>query len=212
MPLTADFPGQYYPPSTIVSFFTDDYGLLQGNVRKLLKSKAVVSSKETPIPSKWEVPYSLLKIEKQSIQPEITLEEIEDFAYKNLLKYELLDWNFGFDLAQNRGGVCRYGRKEITLSVTYCLNASREEVLDTVLHEIAHAMVGPGHQHDNVWKKAALKIGCNGEVCHSVEHGLDKWEGFCPCGQQWRRKKLQKRVRNGTCPKCNAKITWKEII
>ena len=209
MPLTAEFPGQYYPPTTIVTFPTNK-GRMEGQVRKLNKGSARVTVSGDQ--SIWRVPYSILKIEKQTIQPEITLEEIEDFAYQKLMEYELLDWHFGFDLAQNRGGVCRYGRKEITLSVTYCLNASRDEVIDTVLHEIAHAMVGPGHQHDNVWRKAALKIGCNGEVCHSVDHGLDKWEGSCPCGQQWRRKKLQKRVRNGTCPKCKEKITWREII
>ena len=211
MPLTAEFPGQYYPPTTIVSFFTEDYGTIKGKVQKLNKYDAKVSSKDTPRPF-WKVPYSLLRIKKQTIQPKITLQEIEDFAYKKLVEHELLEWNFGFDLAQNRGGVCRFARKEITLSVTYCLKASREEVLDTVLHEIAHAMVGPGHHHDDVWKKAAFKIGCKGDVCHSVEHGLDKWEGHCPCGQEWRRKKLMTKVRNGTCPKCDAKITWKEII
>ena len=209
MPLTADFPGQYYPPSTIVSFPTEK-GTLEGEVRKLNKTNArvIVGSNKTI----WKVPYSILKIKKQSIQPEITLQEVEDFAYQKLMEYELLDWHFGFDLAQNRGGVCKSRSKVITLSVTYCLKASREEVLDTVLHEIAHAIVGPKHQHDKVWKEAALRIGCNGEVCHSVNHGLDKWEGSCPCGQTWKRKKLQKRVRNGTCPKCNAKITWQEII
>ena len=207
--LSSEFAGQSYPPSTIVSFPTNK-GKMQGEVRKLNKKDArvVVGYNQTI----WKVPYSILKIEKRTIQPQITLTEIEDFAYKKLREHGLLDWHFGFDLAQNRGGVCKYRSKVITLSVTYCCKASREEVLDTVLHEIAHAMVGPGHQHDNIWRKTALSIGCNGEVYHSINHGLDKWEGKCPCGQVWRRKKLMKKVRNGKCPKCNEKITWAQII
>lgn len=209
MLLDSRFIGQYYPPTTIVSFPTKK-GRMQGIVQKLNKQEARVTVESNK--SIWNVPYSIMEIEKETVRSQMTLNEIEDFAYKKLVEHELLNWNFGFDLAQNRGGICRFGRREITLSVTYCCNASREEIIDTVLHEIAHAMVGPGHQHDEVWRKTALSIGCNGEVCHSVNHGLDKWKGTCPCGQVWKRKKLMKKVRNGRCPKCDANITWEPII
>ena len=209
MLLDPSFPGQNYPPSTIVTFPTTK-GIMRGQVRKLNKDKArvAVGSNNTI----WKVPYSILNIKERSIVPEVTLEEIYDFACLKLKEFGLPDWKFGFDLAQNRGGVCRYGTKTISLSVTYCLNGSKEELLDTVLHEIAHAMVGPGHGHDFYWKQTAKQIGCKASICHTVKHGLDKWKGTCPCGQQWKRKKLLKRVRNGKCPKCMEPITWTEII
>ena len=34
-----------------------------------------------------------------------------------------------------------------------------EEVRDTILHEVAHALVGPGHGHDTVWKATAAQVG-----------------------------------------------------
>lgn len=33
---------------------------------------------------------------------------------------------------------------------------------NTVLHEIAHAMVGAKHHHDKAWRECAQRIGCNG--------------------------------------------------
>ena len=66
-------------------------------------------------------------------------------------------WKFGFDLAPVRGRVCRYTEKQTTLLVTYCSKASKAEIEDTILHKIAHAIVGPQHQHDAVWKAAAQR-------------------------------------------------------
>jgi len=34
---------------------------------------------------------------------------------------------------------------------------------NTVLHEIAHAIVGNEHYHDRVWKECAQRIGCTGD-------------------------------------------------
>ena len=80
------------------------------------------------------------------------------------------------------------------------------------MHEIAHAIAGYKASHGPDWKKWAIALGCKPEVYHSVRHGKDRWRGSCPCGQTWKRKKLQKRVRNGTCPDCEEKITWEAII
>ena len=34
---------------------------------------------------------------------------------------------------------------------------------NTVLHEIAHAIVGAEHHHDRVWRDCAQRIGCTGD-------------------------------------------------
>lgn len=208
MPLDPSFPGQYYPPTTIVSFPTKK-GEKIGEVQKLNKkyARVTVGSDETI----WKVPYGIMTVVCNKINPEITLQEIYDFAYDKLEQFDLDEWVFGFDLAQVRGGICRYTKKRITLSVTYCLTAPKEEVLDTVLHEIAHALAGYKAGHGKTWRGVAEIIGCSGEVYHTIKHGQDRWHGFCPCGKTWKRKKLQRRVRNGTCPSCNEKITWEAI-
>ena len=80
------------------------------------------------------------------------------------------DWTFGFDLSTTRGGVCRYADRRIDLSVSYRHRATRAEIEDTLLHEIAHALVGYAHHHDAVWQAAARAIGCTAERCHDVAH------------------------------------------
>ena len=44
-----------------------------------------------------------------------------------------------------------------------------DHVIDTLLHEIAHALVGHKHGHDAVWRRKALQIGCNGKRCYSED-------------------------------------------
>lgn len=41
-------------------------------------------------------------------------------------------------------------------------NLNNGKIKDTVLHEIAHAIVGNEHGHDGVWKECAQRIGSTG--------------------------------------------------
>ncbi len=119
-------------------------------------------------------------------------------------------WRARFDLAPSRAGVCDYRHKLICLSVSYCLRAPEDELRDTILHEIAHALVGPGHNHDRTWKLAALRIGCTAARCSEVEHTAGKWVGRCACSRPILRKRLSRRVRTeGRCPVCRQRILWK---
>lgn len=47
------------------------------------------------------------------------------------------EWKFAYDLAKRRCGVCRYTSREISLSLYYLGSASRKQVVDTILHELA---------------------------------------------------------------------------
>ena len=60
-------------------------------------------------------------------------------------------------------GIPNFREKLICLAVSYCMTAPEEELIDTVLHEVAHALVGPEHNHDRVWKLAAMRIGCTAD-------------------------------------------------
>lgn len=59
---------------------------------------------------------------------------------------------------------------------------------DTVLHEMAHILT-PGQGHNQNWKNVAVKIGCNGNRCHSLSlaQGYKKrrtlyYNVQCKCG------------------------------
>lgn len=65
--------------------------------------------------------------------------------------------------AKKVGGVCgRKGvRKYIRLSWGYMQAIDDLEFEDTVLHEIAHALVGIKEGHNYVWYRKAKEIGCS---------------------------------------------------
>ncbi len=82
-------------------------------------------------------------------------------------------WGFEFDNAVRRFGCCHYGgRKGYFISLSRKLVAINDEpqVLDTILHEIAHAMDFEERgdtDHGPNWRRIAIEIGCNGERCYT---------------------------------------------
>ena len=134
----ADFAGAEFPPETKVSFPTQAGNTLNGIVQRLFPKYARVATENGTL---WKVPYKLLEVREPAQMPAMSLAEIDTLGNHLLREHEVKSrlepgWQFGFDLAPKRGGICRYAEKQITLSVTYCLKASREEMVDTILHEM----------------------------------------------------------------------------
>ena len=209
--VTTDFAGAAYPPGTKVSFTTKTGSTLHGTVLRLLPRRAEVAAQQGTL---WKVPYGLLTVAELTQEPAMSLTEVAALGKQLIEEHEVksglkVGWQFAFDLAPARGGLCRYAEKQIVLSVTYCLKASKEEIVDTILHEIAHAIVGPKHGHDATWKAAARRIGGTAERCHYIQHTLPRWYGQCGCGQQWKRQRLSQRARTAKCQKCKENIEWK---
>lgn len=209
-PITADFPGAAYPVGSRVRFMRSG-GTITGAVATLKRRQALVHTNQ----GRWNVPYSLLELVERSAVGECSLAETEALA-NELIKHHKANsglgknWRFGFDLAPSRAGACKYDERRIDLSVSFCLRASRAVLIDTILHEVAHAIVGKAHNHDAVWTAKALEIGCTGERTHTVRHTSARWTGECSCGQRWFRQRLSRKVANGArCPKCQAEIRWR---
>jgi predicted SprT family Zn-dependent metalloprotease len=56
-------------------------------------------------------------------------------------------------------GRTNFMSREIEMQKDFVRNGTREEIKDTIMHEIAHALVGSNHNHDSTWKAMALKLG-----------------------------------------------------
>jgi predicted SprT family Zn-dependent metalloprotease len=126
-------------------------------------------------------------------------------------QHGLTDWALQFDNARVRAGICRYSARTIGLSKHFVAANTLERVRTTVLHELAHALVGPGHNHDRVWQAKCLAIGGDGRPRYDVASTVmpeKPWVGRCNCYQIWQRTRLTQRMRTATCAACNKPIRW----
>jgi predicted SprT family Zn-dependent metalloprotease len=94
--------------------------------------------------------------------------EAIEFAQELMIEYGLLGWRAKLDNAVRRYGACDYSRKLITLSNNLVQLNDERSVLDTTLHEIAHALAGPRAGHGPEWRRVAQAIGCSPERCYSL--------------------------------------------
>jgi predicted SprT family Zn-dependent metalloprotease len=119
-----------------------------------------------------------------------------------MAQHRLDGWTFRFDNARARFGACRYQRREISLSRHLTRLCSEAEVRNTLLHEIAHALVGRAHGHDEVWRRTALAIGSDGQrTDHGPEGAEGRWTGRCPAGHLVHRHRRPSRVMS--CSTCS---------
>ncbi|MGK5682691.1 SprT-like domain-containing protein [Actinoplanes sp. URMC 104] len=134
------------------------------------------------------------------------LTEARRLATALMQRHGLAGWQLVFDNARTRAGVCRFDRREIGLSRVLTGLYSAEQVTDTVLHEIAHALTGPGHGHDRVWRATARRIGCSGLRCVPADapKAEGAWVGTCPAGHRMTAHRRPVRVRS--CPSCSTRF------
>jgi len=141
----------------------------------------------------------------------MTLTDAKRLALDLIKAHGLRGWSFTFDRAVTRFGSCNERRRRITLSAKLTELNDAAAVRDTILHEIAHALVGIRAGHGPKWRKAALAIGCNGQRCYGdeVRAPTAKFIGTCPtCGYKLHRS----RRRRVSCGKCERRFNPRHLI
>ncbi len=79
---------------------------------------------------------------------------------ESLAKWELIGWKVKINNRLTRAlGRCCYTTKTIELQGRYVKDNTVEQVTDTILHEIAHALAGPRAGHGMEWKMWAVRVG-----------------------------------------------------
>jgi len=135
-------------------------------------------------------------------------------AHELMAEHGLLaqGWKFRLSTAQRQVGVCKYPnsrhRGYIEYS-THFLKADDHEIIDTILHEIAHALAGHAAGHNYLWKMYARQVGARPETCVTSSHAAastvkPNFTIKCPeCGWSTTRQRVKRHlIGHMLCPRC----------
>ncbi|HEY3787264.1 MAG TPA: SprT-like domain-containing protein [Urbifossiella sp.] len=136
------------------------------------------------------------------------LKELQEIVVREFAKHGLAGWTFRFSDTKRRLGVCKYRSKRIEIAEYYARNNPAASVMDTLLHEIAHALAGPSAKHGPVWKSVALRIGATPHACDDsidtvVEPG--DWQSTCPACKKTHHQYRRPKSLTGYRCKCPAR-------
>jgi predicted SprT family Zn-dependent metalloprotease len=106
------------------------------------------------------------------------LQEIESFATELIHEY-LPHFRFEWMNKKRVIGDCSSYKQRIRLSKHFVEYLPEDKILDTILHEISHGIVGTKNGHNHVWKKKCIEIGAKPERCKTVEIVGHKYEANC---------------------------------
>ena len=161
-----------------VQFSATNGAKLTGIVEKLNPKRANVRcSADT-----WVVPYAGLEHTCASTAEDRRLRatrllEFAAQARELMDRHGLEDWTLRFNSARKLLGQCRPQQRHILLSRAHAVNGPIEQVTDTILHEIAHALAGPAAGHGPSWKAIAVRLGAAPKSCapesEQARHGRE---------------------------------------
>lgn len=126
-----------------------------------------------------------------------------------------LGYSFAWDRAVTRHGACNWKTRTISLSLPVTLRADECVVIDTILHEIAHATAFHHYgdrTHGPAWRREARRLGI---VTPQATAGgpdtrgeLAPWVGTCPAGHVSPYRFFRKPRKRYSCSQCSR--VWSE--
>ncbi|HEY8747772.1 MAG TPA: SprT-like domain-containing protein [Tepidisphaeraceae bacterium] len=161
-------------------------------------------------------PYVTFGYRTNCPEDELHLDDAKAMAVQLMGLHGLWGWTFRFDHARRRFGCCRYRAKAISLSRWLVLLNTPDQVRDTLLHEIAHALT-PGDGHGAKWKRKCAEIGAKPVRCYSDKHvrspvaAAPKYRLGCQACQWWvdRRRLTNSRY---VCRRCLKPLIYQERV
>jgi predicted SprT family Zn-dependent metalloprotease len=143
----------------------------------------------------------------------MNLHEAGHLARSLIAQHGLTDWRFSFDHARRRFGKCDYTHKCITLSRPLTFLNGIDEVRDTILHEIAHALC-PKDGHGARWRATCRRIGAKPARCYTDSSVISPprrpapYQFGCPRCNWWvERRRLSRR--KYLCKLCRGKVEFR---
>lgn len=89
------------------------------------------------------------------------------------------EWRAQVSRGRRTIGMCDYRAKTVYLSKYHLDHDSDSDILDTIYHEVAHAL-NPYDGHGYKWQKTAKRLGGSGKQYHHLGKTYpSKWETIC---------------------------------
>lgn len=137
--------------------------------------------------------------------------DAQQMCDKKLQEYGLYQkgWRTVFTKSEQYIGRCWQDAKRIELSLIHLNSRSEADLFDTILHEIAHALVGPDKGHGEEWKSKCIEIGLSNPTQCGLGVNSDNGRAIQPSETKPKRQfhRLDK-----TCPTCGKKAVEKSSI
>lgn len=131
-------------------------------------------------------------------------------------KFGMNKWKLCFNRTKKNLGICDHDQKIIFLSI-YLLKYNKYKIIkDIFLHELAHALIGYKHNHNEKWKRAAKLLGCS--ETEAIYQNPDliwilpEYIGECrSCNLETKRYNKPYKNREYYCCNCGRKIKFQKI-
>lgn len=106
------------------------------------------------------------------------------YARKMLRDNGLRGWTVKVSRGRRTIGLCSYLDKTIYISKYHLDNDSYDDVRDTIIHEVAHAL-NPRDGHGAEWRKTSISLGGTGNQYHTHASSYpSKWTTTCINGHK----------------------------
>lgn len=142
----------------------------------------------------------------------MNLPDVLSLARSLMEEADVGDWDLAFDRARRRAGQTDHARRRITLSRHLMSLYDEDQVRETVLHEIAHARVGPRHGHDAVWAAEATRLGATGRrlIDAQAPRLRGRWVGRCPADHEVDR--MRRPASPVSCSRCAPRFSLDHLL
>lgn len=144
----------------------------------------------------------------ESREDVLRLQWAELKARQIMQAWGLRSWTFRFNRRRHEAGMCVFPSDEepgrIELSRWFVLLNPHPEVLETVRHEVAHALVGHPY-HDEQWMRMCRLVGARPERTCRGRMPEANWTASCPrCGATYARYRRPPAGYKYLCRTCDA--------
>ena len=144
------------------------------------------------------------------------IRDTETLVHLHLEANGLADWRFQWSTAKVTAGSCNYTRRTIKLSKPLMAQWEESAVENTILHEVAHALTGPGHGHNRKWQRIARSLGCTGDRCWAESDDspalAPAWVAVCPQGHVSKRGYHRRPTATRSCSVCSSRFDARYIL